>query len=451
LHIIPRDTFFDKFAAPLFSAILLISNLLVVLCTELAHDEAYYWLFSKNLDWGYFDHPPMMAWLIRLTSWIPEELGVRLSYLVGLQLSGCLMSRIVLKENKWLVWFGLNTFPLLAFSGVFAIPDGPLVFFSAIWLWSLKRSLENDTIQNAVIVGVVTALLFYSKYHGVLLVLGTLISLPKLLLRRNFWISLVVGLLAFLPHVYWQWVHEFATFKYHFVDRPKVALNIKQPLEFLAIQVFLPGLFLGPIFWYRFIKEKATDDFDRTLKIITIFSIIFFLMSTLNKKMEANWTVATGVSFLLFLCLKKNNFTRSRPIICLGTLSLIMTLFAKSLFIFPDLIKVKRLSEFHGWESWSKEIKAECENYPIVANTYQLASKLSFYLKQDITSLNVESRLNQFEFWDMENKLLGEEVCWVAKQRLVSGIIKNTPDGKNLVLVKEVKLSDIMIHKKRSL
>lgn len=393
----------------------------------------------------------MMAWMIHLTGWMTGEIGVRFSYLIGLQLSGCLLSRIVLKENKWLVWFGLNTFPLLAFSGVFAVPDGPLVFFSALWLWSLKRSLENDNVQNALIVGIVTALLFYSKYHGVLLVIGTLLSNPKLLLKRNFWISLVVGLIAFLPHVYWQWIHEFATFKYHFVDRPKVELNIKQPLEFLAIQVFLPGLFLGPIFWYQFIKQKATSDFDKALKVITIFSIIFFLISTFNKKMEANWTVATGVSFLLFLCLKKNNFKESKIVITLGAISFICILLVKVFFIFPELIKIKRLSEFHGWESWSKEIKTECDGRPIVANTYQVASKLSFYLKQDVPALNIKSRLNQFEFWDMENELIDQEVCWVAKQRFISGVIKMAPDGKNLVLVKEVKLSDIMIHKKRSL
>jgi hypothetical protein len=451
LHIIPRDTFFDKFAVPLFSAILLISNLFVVLSSELAHDEAYYWMFSKNLDWGYFDHPPMMAWLIRLTSWIPGELGVRAGYLVGLQLSGYLLSKMVPSENKWLVWLALNIFPLLSFSGIYAIPDGPLVFFSIVWLWSLKKSLENDSLKNASVVGIATALLFYSKYHGVLFIVGTLIALPKLLLRRNFWISLVVGLIVFAPHVYWQWIHEFATFKYHFIDRPKVEFSFKQPLEFLAIQLFLPGIFLAPILWHQFFKTKASGEFEKTLKVITFFSIVFFFMSTFNKKMEANWTVASGISFILYLTLQKNNFRNSKVSLSLGLLSLAIVLASKALFIFPNLIQVKRLSEFHGWKNWSLEIKEECGNLPIVANTYQIASKLSFYLDEDVPALNIQSRLNQFEFWDQEQDLMSEEVCWVAKQKIVSGLISNTPDGKKVVLVKEVKLNDIMMYKKRSL
>jgi hypothetical protein len=408
-------------------------------------------MFSKNLDWGYFDHPPMMAWLIRLTSWIPGELGVRAGYLVGLQLSGYLLSKMVPSENKWLVWLALNIFPLLSFSGIYAIPDGPLVFFSIVWLWSLKKSLENDSLKNASVVGIATALLFYSKYHGVLFIVGTLIALPKLLLRRNFWISLVVGLIVFAPHVYWQWIHEFATFKYHFIDRPKVEFSFKQPLEFLAIQLFLPGIFLAPILWHQFFKTKASGEFEKTLKVITFFSIVFFFMSTFNKKMEANWTVASGISFILYLTLQKNNFRNSKVSLSLGLLSLAIVLASKALFIFPNLIQVKRLSEFHGWKNWSLEIKEECGNLPIVANTYQIASKLSFYLDEDVPALNIQSRLNQFEFWDQEQDLMSEEVCWVAKQKIVSGLISNTPDGKKVVLVKEVKLNDIMMYKKRSL
>ena len=46
--------------------------------TELFDDEAYYWVYSRFLDWGYFDHPPMIAVLIKLgTSILPGELGLR--------------------------------------------------------------------------------------------------------------------------------------------------------------------------------------------------------------------------------------------------------------------------------------------------------------------------------------------------------------------------------------
>ncbi len=52
----------------------------------LAADEAYYWLWSKNLSFGYFDHPPMVAVLIRASTAVfgDTEFGIRwLSVLLG--------------------------------------------------------------------------------------------------------------------------------------------------------------------------------------------------------------------------------------------------------------------------------------------------------------------------------------------------------------------------------
>lgn len=57
-------------------------NLLQAAFTELAHDEAYYFMFSQQLDWGYFDHPPMTALLIWLGSFMGGEFGVRFFFTI---------------------------------------------------------------------------------------------------------------------------------------------------------------------------------------------------------------------------------------------------------------------------------------------------------------------------------------------------------------------------------
>ena len=47
--------------------------------TQIQDDESYYWVYSKYLDWGYFDHPPMIAMLVKMGTVIfPKELGIRL-------------------------------------------------------------------------------------------------------------------------------------------------------------------------------------------------------------------------------------------------------------------------------------------------------------------------------------------------------------------------------------
>ncbi|MEL6358020.1 MAG: hypothetical protein AAFQ37_13930, partial [Bacteroidota bacterium] len=52
-------------------------NLLQAALSPLDADEAYYWMYAHQLDWGYFDHPPAVAALIKFGMWLPGELGVR--------------------------------------------------------------------------------------------------------------------------------------------------------------------------------------------------------------------------------------------------------------------------------------------------------------------------------------------------------------------------------------
>ncbi|MCE3012100.1 MAG: glycosyltransferase family 39 protein [Proteobacteria bacterium] len=443
---ISRDQFFDKILPVCLVAFLLTTHLIVALGTELSHDEAYYWLYSKNLDWGYFDHPPMVAWLIKITSWLGGEIGVRLSFILGLVGSGYLLQTVILKENRWILWLGLNIFPLISFSGVFALPDGALLIFSALWIVALKLSLDQQGFRGALLVAVATACLFYSKYHGIFYVLATIIAVPQILGRKYFWISALLALALYSPHLYWQWSHDFATFRYHFIERPKIEMGFRQPAEFLAVNFILIGTLVAPYLWREFFRKVAQSSFERSLKSMTIVIVVFFFYSTLSKKMEANWTVAAGLSLLVFICLKPNNFKRNKIFQVLASLSLLLVFTAKLGLVSPGLLPIKRIGEFHGWEKWAKDIEQNNKGCTIAANRYQYASKLSFYLGKDVTALNVSSRKNQFDFWD-RSYLKGQTLCWVAEQEIFPGETILTPTGQKLTLVKGVPFELIMSYK----
>ena len=89
----------------LFYSSLFIINLFQAWRTELFDDEAYYWVCSRFLDWGYFDHPPMIALLIRIGSFIfPSELGVRISSVILSTISIYLLEKLIKPENQKLFY-----------------------------------------------------------------------------------------------------------------------------------------------------------------------------------------------------------------------------------------------------------------------------------------------------------------------------------------------------------
>src|SRR5690554_4800402 len=114
-------------------------NLLQSVNTELLLDEAYYWYYSRNLAWGYFDHPPMVAWMVRLGSTIfPAELGVRFISCMLYSITIFLLWTLIdhpRKEKYLLLFCVLFLSPTLFHAyGFFTLPDTPLLFFTSLFL-----------------------------------------------------------------------------------------------------------------------------------------------------------------------------------------------------------------------------------------------------------------------------------------------------------------------------
>lgn len=117
---------------------------------------------------------------------------------------------------------------------------------------------------------------------------------------------------------------------------------------------------------------------------------------------------------------------------------------ARLLFLFtPDQIPVKRLKEFHGWKAWSQKVREVCGTDHILANSYQIASKLSFYLGHEINALNYHSRKNQFDYWRFDKQIPTKEVCYVTDKREFQGENLETPEGKSLLIVKNESLEKL--------
>jgi 4-amino-4-deoxy-L-arabinose transferase-like glycosyltransferase len=180
-------------------------NIVSAFFTRLYSDEAYYTLFAKQLDFGYFDHPPMIALMIRIGSFLlKNEIGVRLLSVIAITLALYFTYRLadvhkpVLFLTAIFSMFGLNIL------GFLALPDSPLLFFSVLFFLIYKKFLNKENILNSILLGVTMAAMLYSKYHGILILLFTIISNLKLLRSGKFRLAMVIAFLLFLPHIIWQ-------------------------------------------------------------------------------------------------------------------------------------------------------------------------------------------------------------------------------------------------------
>jgi 4-amino-4-deoxy-L-arabinose transferase-like glycosyltransferase len=249
--------------------------------TELLADEAYYRKYAQELSWGYFDHPPVVAALIKAGyAILQNELGVRLLFIL-MNIGFLLIIENLVQPKRLLPYYlaisSIGAFQLL---GVLALPDMPLLFFTAAFLWAYKRYLHSDSISNAALLACIIALLLLSKYHGILVIAFTILAHPAIVKRTSFWMLAVVSVALFIPHVYWQLNHGMPSVAYHLSERSAEPYKIEFTLNYLLSILMIFGPVVALVFAWVTIKSKPTGIFDRTLKYLLTGTLAFFFLMT---------------------------------------------------------------------------------------------------------------------------------------------------------------------------
>lgn len=384
------------------------------------NDEAYYWVYSRFLDWGYFDHPPMIALLIKSGySIFHNELGVRFFIVLLNSLTLIIIRKLLLNKNDKLFYAIVLSTALLQLGGFIAVPDIPLVFFTALFFLAYQKFLQKHSLQNAIILGVIMSLMLYSKYHGVLIILFTLLSNLKLLKDGKAYIAVLICSVLFIPHLYWQYLHGFPSVQYHLFERSKSAYKVSFTLEYLGGQILFVGPLMGWLFLWCSFKYKTTDLFQRALKFSACGVYIFFLTATLKGKVEANWTVPAMVPLIIlshqYLA---GNITWRRVLNYTVPFTLLLTIFVRILFFTNyNPFKITKLNEFLLDKNWAQKISEKSHGLPVVfINSYQKASKYWFYSGIPAFSLNTPVyRRNNYNFWPVEKLLQGNPVYVITQ------------------------------------
>lgn len=421
----------------LFSLAWLAINLIQALFTEIIEDEAYYWLYSEFPAWGYFDHPPMVAFLIKMGySIFPNTLGVRLfPSLLGAGSIYILWFLIpeLSRDRKLFLWI-IPAMILMHINvaGFAALPDVPLVFFSSLYFLLLKKYLEEDRLQQAFLLGIVVALMMYSKYHALLILFFTIISFWKLLLRRSFWMIVGIAVILYLPHIFWQFKNDFASFEYHLVSRND-PFQPRQILDYIVNQLLVTGPFVGVILLYLAFSRKVSGSYERMLKFNLVGFFGFFFLSSVRGHVEPHWTAAAFPPLVVMAFVNLNGFPKLKKwlrILAIATIPGILIIRAFLIWDylpFPDHVT----HSLHGKKIWAEEIQDVAGDRPVVFMIkYQHASVYWFYTgKTAFTRNNMLYRRNQFDLWSIESELEGRPVMLTRSGPSDSTLLLHTNHG----------------------
>ncbi|WP_342154579.1 ArnT family glycosyltransferase [Joostella sp. CR20] len=398
----------------------MVINLIQSAFTGLIFDEAYYWYFAQNLSWGYFDHPPMVALLVYIGNHLFDgELGVRLLspflYAANILLLWALIDDKNKHQYTWLFVAFISSIGLMVAYGFMILPDTALLTSSLLFMWAYKRFITQNNSFSVVLLGISMALVMYSKYHGVLLIVFVLLSNLQLLRKGKFWVAVVVSLLLYAPHLVWLQTVDYAPLKYHLFDRANSAYRIKFTLDYLVNCIAIIGLCF-PLTYWAFYKFSAENKFDKALKFLGYGVFIFFLFSSFSRKTQAQWVILMVIPLIIFSVRYAYQFEKYRTwLFRISVFSVVLILYLRVALIYQPISPISY--EAYGNKKWVTELKEKVNGAPVVFhNSYRDAGMYGFYADTDLvfSSNDLDARENQFDLDDSEFKVRNQKVAYLT-------------------------------------
>src|ERR1700674_6096689 len=249
--------------------------------TPLTFDEAYYWRWSKHLAFGYYDHPPAVAYVIRAGTMIAgdTELGVRLvSILLALPMSFAVYRAATIlfggERVAATATILLNVTLMAAVGTLIVTPDAPLLVASSFVLFFLAKVLESGRGAWWLAGGAAVGAALLSKYTALFFgpaILIWLVAVPKLrrwLISPWLYLGGLVALAIFTPVILWNADHHWVSFikqigRARIEDfRPVfIAELIPTQIAFATPLVFI----LGAMGLYALLRRQAGASAGRVL------------------------------------------------------------------------------------------------------------------------------------------------------------------------------------------
>jgi lipid A galacturonosyltransferase RgtD len=278
--------------------------------TDLFLDEAQYWFWGQNLDFGYYSKPPIIAWVIRFFNAISgsnSTFWIRLSAPLFHMATALMLMRIT-RRLGWVDiegWVGVTfiTLPAVSLSSALVSTDTIQILFVAIAIWAFLGLNKRSSVAEAALLGLSLGLAFMTKYSILFMLPGVGIAMILMPSARISWrdclIAAIIGAIVVSPNLWWNLTHDIATVRHTESIAQWRGNGSGSPFHLVGALEFFLAQFgvVGPLVFFamllgtwRLIRGEAGD----TEKLLVWLSVPVVLLITLQAffaKAYANWAV----------------------------------------------------------------------------------------------------------------------------------------------------------------
>jgi len=436
---------------------------LLACSVELGNDEVYYRLYASYIQWNYFDHPPMVGWLIRFTTLnlnVDNEFFIRLGAIISAAAATWLIFLCGKKlGNAHTGFMAACMYTVSIYSsviaGVFILPDSPQL---VCWLAALYLLIELTDTKNItskknkqlLLFGLIAGLGMLCKIHTAFLWLGLVIYLilynRKWFLQPSLYVSGALTMLCCYPIIKWNFDNHFVTYLYHSnrVSISSSGFSIMSMLSFIAGQF----LYTNPVVFIIIIITLSSALRNnlpiklshKRLLLLTGFPLIATaLVISFFKPVLPHWTGPAYCSLILlaacyFSKRNKKIYTPNkfipRPIIIAGVFCITFLIAGvMSIHLFPGTLGSKQIPrlgdgdftlDLIGWcelENRFKDIRLKDmqtekmkKDAMLLSNKWFPAAHLDYYvarpLHMDLICLGEINDIHQYAWVNPKRKKL---------------------------------------------
>jgi hypothetical protein len=450
----------------LLVALSLIFNILAWFNIGLLPDEAYYWIWSQRLEAGYFDHPSLVAWVIRpftemfgssawairLPSVLTWLLGAWLAYDLGERLYGRRSAGLL----AMLVWASL---PIVQIGFHIVTPDTPMLLFGWLSYYFACRAVMEDRAALWALTGLAIGLAVAGKYPGAVIAIGLFLALPLSREGRRYlrtpwpWLAILLALLAFAPVIWWNAERDWISFAFqlgHGIEAagPAEESTLELLLLYLGGQlgVAMPWTLIAMLYAALFGARRLLQAHSLHYPILLLgflLPLLIFGAAALTTEGHPNWPVSAYIPGTLLLAGVLDRWLtpvaggQQRSVVRYALIvAFVIPLVLVNLLRFPHWLEYvgielpsqrTQLSQSYGWQEVKQALlpllqREEATNpygnrCIVIGNKLQTASMLGFLLGDaDRVTAASDTRLNQFHLWQQEQPVPPQAYCLYFEQ-----------------------------------